>query len=287
MTGEELHDLAPLYAIDALDDDEARRFEHHLPSCAPCQRELAELRSAVTALAVGMATPLPPGLRQRVLVEVARQPQLRAPAPAAADPAGTTGDDPAITGPGPGPIGDPSGMTGGGGVARLDEARARRRGGRSRPTGPSRWLAAVAAAVLVVVGAAGVWVGARGGSEGGERTAVEAAFAAVRAAPDARAVELAGGEPGARVQVAWSAAQNRVVLLADGMPDPGVGRTYELWRIDADGPDPAGLFGPDGSGEAGLVAPLDGADPTAWGVTVEPDGGSPAPTPPIVYEAKA
>ena len=88
MTGDELHDLAPLYAIDALDDDEARRFEHHLPGCAPCQRELIELRSAVSALAVGVATPLPPGLRQRVLIEVARQPQLPAPA---ADPDGRSG----------------------------------------------------------------------------------------------------------------------------------------------------------------------------------------------------
>ncbi len=145
----------------------------------------------------------------------------------------------------------------------------------------------MAAALLVVAGAAGVWVGARGGSEGGERTAVEAAFAAVRAAPDARTLALVGDDPDARVQVAWSAAQNRVVLLADGMPDPGAGRTYELWRIDADGPDPAGLFDPGDSGSAGLVAPLDGADPAAWGVTVEPDGGSPAPTPPIVYQAKA
>lgn len=282
MTGDELHDLAPLYAIDALDDDEARRFEHHLPGCAPCQRELIELRSAATALAVSVATPLPPGLRHRVLAEVARQPQIPAPA-ARTDPSGF---DPAITG--PAPIGRPGGTTGDDGVARLDQARARRRwGGRGRPTGPSHWLVAVAAAVLVVAGAAGVWVGARGGNEGGERATLEAAFDAVRAAPDARAVELAGGDPGARVQVVWSAAQNRVVLLADGMPDPGAGRIYELWRIDAEGPDPAGLFGPDGSGEAGLVAPLDGADPAAWGVTVEPDGGSPAPTPPIVYQAEA
>lgn len=339
----DLHDLAALYAVDALDADEAERFARHLAGCGLCQQEVAEMRTVSTALALAAATPLPPGLRQRILVDIARQPQIPAPPaapvrPAVGDPAITgaasspspTGFDAAVAGVvGPSPEGwpdparpaaagghtpgsevasaafdpavtgvgapvseatrrpgrfDPA-VTAGAEVVRLDVARGRRRRGRRGP-GSSRLLA-VAAAVVALAGAVGALAVVRNGGTGGDRTAAEAAFDAVQAAPDARTLALVGGAPGARVQVAWSASQNRVVLLADDVPDPGDGRTYELWRIDAAGPDPAGVFDPDGSGEAGLVAPLDGADPAAWGVTVEPDGGSPAPTPPIVYQAEA
>lgn len=268
----DLHDLAALYAVDALEADEVERFTRHLPGCGPCQREVAEMRTASTALALAAATPLPPGLRQRVLADVARQPQIPAPPTAPASP--PSGFDPAVTA--------------GTEVVPLDAARGRRRRGDGRRPGSPRLLAVVAAAVVALAGVAGALAVVRGGGADGDgRAAVEAAFAAVQSAPDARTLALVGGDPGARVQVAWSATQNRVVLLADGVPDPGDGRTYELWRIDAAGPDPAGLFDPDGSGEAGLVAPLDGGDPAAWGVTVEPDGGSPAPTPPILYQAEA
>jgi len=325
---DDVHELADLYAVDALDADDAERFARHLPGCPACQRDVTELHTASTALALATALPLPPAVRQRVLAEVARQPQIavapgaapvrpadaggREPSPAAPpaprfDPAVTRGGDAGPSEGGPGRF-DPA-VSGGGGagpsegapapldraatgvgeVVRLDEARRRRRPGRG--TGRNRLLAVASAAVVVLAGAAGALAVARSdgrvGSEGGDRAAVEAAFAAVEAAPDARTVTLTGGEPGARVRLAWSAAQDRVVLLADGVPDPGPGRTYELWRIDAAGPDPAGLFEPDGSGGAGLVAPLDGGEPSAWGVTVEPDGGSPAPTPPIVYQAEA
>lgn len=259
---DDVHDLAALYAIDALDAAEAEEFARHLPGCTRCQQEVAELRTAGAALALAVATPLPPGLRQRVMDDIARQPQIPAP-PAAGSTSAPAAADPAA-------------------VVPLDAARRRPRS--LRP----RLLAAVAAAVVVLAGAVGALAVVRGGGSGGDdRTAAEAAFAAVQAAPDARTLVLAGGEPGTAVQVAWSAVQDRAVLLADGVPDPGAGRTYELWRIDAGGPDPAGLFDPDGSGAAGLVVPLDGGEPSAWGVTVEPDGGSPAPTPPIVYQAEA
>lgn len=68
----ELHDLVAPYALDALDDAEARRFETHLRDCARCQSELSELREAVVHLAEEVATPPPEHLRAAILDAVGR-----------------------------------------------------------------------------------------------------------------------------------------------------------------------------------------------------------------------
>ena len=68
-------------------------------------------------------------------------------------------------------------------------------------------------------------------------------------------------------------------------PEPGDDRVYQLWYIDADGATSAGTFAP-ASGDAYVV--LDGAfEPgLVVGITVEPEGGSEAPTtePIVVFE---
>src|SRR5437879_5634871 len=64
----DLHELVAPYALDALDDDERERFERHLAECEPCTAQLAELRSATTALAFAAEGPEPPAaLRERIL----------------------------------------------------------------------------------------------------------------------------------------------------------------------------------------------------------------------------
>jgi anti-sigma-K factor RskA len=63
-------------------------------------------------------------------------------------------------------------------------------------------------------------------------------------------------------------------------------KTYELWVIPADGHDPipAGTFKPDERGYASVVLPElpKGVPARTFGVTIEDDGGSKLPTPPIV-----
>jgi anti-sigma-K factor RskA/putative zinc finger protein len=62
------HDLAAAFALDALDNDEADEFEHHLAICPDCEDELAGLRVAAVALAFAGELAVPPaGLRERVL----------------------------------------------------------------------------------------------------------------------------------------------------------------------------------------------------------------------------
>ena len=60
--------------------------------------------------------------------------------------------------------------------------------------------------------------------------------------------------------------------------------TYQLWAINGTEPASAGVFRPGGDGtvESSVTAP--GVPPDAWAVTVEPDGGSPAPTGDILYQ---
>ena len=66
-----MHELVALYALDALDDEEVREFEHHLSRCRRCRNELDSLRAAAGALAIDVdaATP-PPALYEHVLDRV-------------------------------------------------------------------------------------------------------------------------------------------------------------------------------------------------------------------------
>ena len=70
----------------------------------------------------------------------------------------------------------------------------------------------------------------------------------------------------------------RAVLVAEDLPSPPEGKTYEAWILREDVPDPAGLFEPSDTGAAAapLEGSIEGADAVA--VTVEPSGGSSSPT---------
>jgi len=70
----------------------------------------------------------------------------------------------------------------------------------------------------------------------------------------------------------------RAVLVAEDLPSPPEGETYEAWILREDVPEPAGLFEPDDAGVA--AAPIEGSieDADAVAVTVEPSGGSSSPT---------
>lgn len=134
-------------------------------------------------------------------------------------------------------------------------------------------LAVAAAAVCFVLGA--IVVGGRGG-DGFDET-----VAAMMKEPDARLVRL-DGDGGAALQVLWTG--DRVALSGAGLPEPPAGTAYELWLIDAAGATPMQVLDRDG-GTVERVVDIDAA-PTAWGITIEPEGGSAVPTMPILYAAE-
>ncbi len=96
---------------------------------------------------------------------------------------------------------------------------------------------------------------------------------AVMAAPDVRTVH-GRTTGGAATSVVSSKLQNRAVFIGSGLPDPGEGRTYQLWFDDHGTMRPAGLLTAEGA--TLMQGGIRGA--TGVGLTVEPAGGSAQPT---------
>jgi anti-sigma-K factor RskA len=113
---------------------------------------------------------------------------------------------------------------------------------------------------------------------------------AILSAPDLRRVDLAGQKaaPRAVARAFWSRAQG-LVLTASRLPDLPPGRTYQLWVLTSGAPVSAGVFRADASGGATAIFDTPVALPTPSGlaVSVEPEGGVPAPTGDIVLAGKA
>lgn len=137
------------------------------------------------------------------------------------------------------------------------------------------WLAAAAVVVLLALGAIGWSLLDR-----------DPNVDQVANAPDAVAVALAGStsEQTAELEIVWSDARGQVAVIASGLDELPDGVAYALWFITDGGVVPAALFRPDG-GEIRTVLDVDDVDAAGWGITIEPDTGSPQPTSPVIYSA--
>ncbi|MET8752415.1 anti-sigma factor, partial [Streptomyces sp. NPDC004667] len=144
----------------------------------------------------------------------------------------------------------------------------------------ARWALAACVAVAAGLGGVAAWQYQRADSARQQARAAEAreaALAGVLSAPDAR---LASGRiaAGGTGTVVLSRERDRAVFVPSGMAAPPAGRVYQLWFAGPDGGmRPAGLMDPARPDAPALLAgPVRGA--TGVGVTVEPEGGSAAPT---------
>lgn len=244
---DDIHLLTGAYALDALSDDERAFFDRHLETCEVCRHEVAAHAETIAALGAGLAEEPPASLRTSVLDQVASTPQVATSTPHAA------------------PMESPTAQ--------------QRTGGARR-----RWLAPVAAALAIVaVGlTASTVVLWQENAELAETTVAQAELNDLLRT--GALVELEGEAEGT-ARFVWDDGRDEGVLLADGLEPPAEGMTYQLWLIRDDEPDPAGLFDAPG-GQVTFTA--DGAvrDAEAVAITIEPDGGSPAPTGDILYLAE-
>jgi len=249
-----LQESAALYAINALPDDERRTFEAHVRTCSECAREVRSFADVVVGLA--LAAPQidpPPSLRERV-------------------------------------VGQARG-------ASSETAAAKR---------PLRWTAGWLSAAALFIAALGLvrytatlrqQIGGLQAQLGETRARLDrterlldAATRAVNGAqlrmavlmaPDLARVDMAGGTPAPRAagRAFWSRTRG-LVFAASALPPLPAGRTYQLWVVTAQQPISAGLVRPDDNGAvtAFFATPPDIPPPVAMAVTLEPEGGVPAPT---------
>ena len=238
----ELGNLSGSYALNGLDAADLAEFETHLQQSQATRDEVTELTD--TAVLLGLAVePVQPsaGLKASIMDQLDAHPQL----PVASPVATAAFESPA---------------------GRKAQAR--------WFTRPVTALAAVAAAIALFVGG-GVVTTSLAQNSFAQQQADQ--LAAINSADDAQraSVDLADGGTATLV---WSNSLLSSALIVDGLAPLPADRTYELWYINDAGARPAGTFGVAGSGSTWRV--LDGtmkAGDTV-GVTVEPRGGSDAPT---------
>jgi anti-sigma-K factor RskA len=263
-------ELLAAWALDAVDEDERRAIEQRLGSDPELRARAEALTSTVSRLAVSTPAEPPADLRDRVLSAVAGTGQdARPDQEAGASPLAGHGAD-----------GRPDAGAERAGVADLDRHRARR-----RPTARRWWVGAVSAAAAAAVAVAVVvsqpWAPTGGVTEGDQLTAIEQILQ-VDGAERLESPVTGGGE----VEVA-RAPSGETVLAARGLPAPAEGRDYQMWTIQGEAaPQPAGLL--EVQDGLALVRMQDVPADAALAVTVEPDGGSEAPTTdPIVVLASS
>ncbi len=92
-----------------------------------------------------------------------------------------------------------------------------------------------------------------------------------------------GPQPSAQGRVFWSARARRGVLVAGNLAPLPSDRQYELWVFQKGKPVAAGVFDADPEGRVAFESTdFPEAEAQNFAVTIEPRGGVPAPTGPIV-----
>jgi len=147
-----------------------------------------------------------------------------------------------------------------------------------RLPGPGLLVAAVCLVAALVAG--GVAVDARRDAQ--RTTALNREITAILTAPDARRAAARSDATGA-TSVVTSRSLDRALITTERLrPLPG-SRTYQFWYMGTGAPRSAGTLEP-GSGDGTRTLIASGVrDARQIGVTIEPQGGSPQPTSPVLF----
>lgn len=266
----EYEEALSAYALGALDPNEKRAFEVHLSTCTICQAELREMRRVVAAIGVGTEPVAPPeASKARVLAHATAGPQV--PRRSAT------------------------------GVVDLPKTKV-------STSGAPAWQRLALAASLVAAVGAGIYAWSQRNQvatlrqmvaqASNQNDALRREVAAARrdaanltrsirvlSAPDLIRVDLKGQAPApnAVARAYWSQTQG-LVVNAEGLPPIDVSKVYQLWVINGAQVDSGGLFTVDASGAGSVIAAQSVARalPEAIAISLEPAGGVPARTGPIV-----
>ena len=242
MVHENYKEMIPARALSALDTAEAQALNEHLKNCAECRKELDEWQATAAALALGSNPAEPsPQVRERILDEVRKD------------------------------LSEPNVVP-------------------FRSTPRNLWssfgaLGAMAAAVLftaLIVGLVVLW---REYNAMQKELAQFREFAQLVTSPGSRMSELKAtvAGAGASAMIAYD-SNGHAMLMAGNLPNLPQGKAYQLWFIVGNkAPLPGKTFAPDNEGKGMLrqEMPREALNSPVFAVTVEPEGGSNAPTSPI------
>jgi len=249
-------DLA-LYAMGALDDQGCPDLQAHLATCGECWRELEALRADMALLALSATGPQPPQrARQRLTEAIAAEPQQTQPQ---------------------------TGLV----VGRL------------RP----RWLALtpIAVALVLAITSLGLLLEVQRLKDANAKLYQELKLAradrdhaleilAMLKDPEALQMTLVptSTPPQPQVKTIYVRDKGHVLLMASNLAEPPANKAYQLWLLPKGKgkPMPCGTFKTDWRGHTMKLYYMEtaGVDAKGFAVTVEPEGGSESPTPPIVLE---
>ena len=268
-------DLAEVYALNAVDDTERAAIEEYLLSAPQPERAAFDerVRQAQETLATSfVAEEEPPaGLLDRILASLPGQDTAAAtgalPSPEPHPSVAPSAVPPVVAR----PVREPSGLSD---TDELGSAR-KRREERRRPQGMRNWLVGVAAAAIIALG--GVGVGAYVANQNDPLNQVMQA-GDVRQAT----VNVTGG---GTATVSVSPSKDAIVVKMNDVPAPPAGKVYQMWLIPKDGSAPVsqGLMDAEALSKPAVVKGISTA--ASLGITVEPTGGSTAPTTPTVAAA--
>lgn len=238
-------ELAEIYALDAVSDDERAMIDDYVKDAPEGAEFFQRVREARETLAVSFTAQSEPpaGLFGNIMERITQE----ATAPAAAEPAAPAAVSPAVDD--------------------LAAARAKREE-RQRAGGARRWIVGVAAAA--VIGLGGIGVGAYVSAQNDPVNQVlQAQDVQKQSAP------VPGG---GTATISASSAKDSFVVLMDGVAPAPEGKVYQLWTLPKDGsaPVPQGTMDAQTLSKPAVVKGLSSASSVA--ITVEPAGGSQAPT---------
>lgn len=249
-----------LYALGALEGAEKQAIETHVRSCADCARKLAEAQGGIALLALAAPETAPsPRVKDRLMQRVHDSPRTSAAVSARPMPQREFAGD--------------------GGVL-------------------SRWWAAVLVPAFAIAVIAAIFLWTQNARLDRQLEASHAAIVQQQAeldrartvvdlveAHDTIVVKLAPqpGMPEGSGRVLYNAREG--TMLYDGQLRPAPeGKSYQLWLVPANGkPISVGVFNSAAGLATSLTAKLPpGVAPKAFAVTLEPAGGKPQPTGPMV-----
>jgi anti-sigma-K factor RskA len=247
MVHQDYKEMIPARVLSALDAADARALNDHLADCEECRTELQDWEATAAAMAVS-ANPMEPSPKVRERI--------------------------------------------------LDEIRNESKSEviPFRSATRNIWtsfgsLGAIAAVILVTALIVGLVVLWRQNDATNRALAHAREFMELATTPGAKVMRLDGIDLGAGATAKLAYDKNgRAMLMADKLPNVPEGKGYQLWFIVGKNPPmPGKTFTPDETGKGMLrdQMPATAIDSAVFAITMEPVGGSDAPTSPIYLRSSA